>query len=379
MQVTKSRKRVIEQEAFNGLIRLTYLDLSNNLLKFLPSYLLYTNPQLLDISENDILPSSFASSFFSKQTSLLSVYVQYEEICCIVQTSICIPDFVNTNIYTGCLQLLGPSWILVVVMIYSCLIIFFNVFCFWYVSSHNQLSVKSALECNQTVSDGLMGVYYAILLVADIVYMNDASYIMIYWKRSWLCKTASLFMMLSIEFSLSASLIISIERLITLVIYPFGNYKMSKRTAACLTVMSKILTSVVPVMSMFHSSIEITNSLCISLASLPVNFSVLYCMVHALQFTALCMIYGIVLKTVKGHSRHSDSKNHSKHIFKFGCIILTSCISYFTASILIVSAMAKIKMYSYLPILSLIILPLSSMINPVKTIIQIKTNMRTIT
>ena len=98
------------------------------------------------------------------------------------------------------------------------------------------------------ISDGLMGVYLAVVGVADKVYQNNYLWQEITWKNSALCKTAGFLALLSTEMSAFIVCFITLERFLV-IRFPFSQLRFqpwSAHTVCCLHWLLLMFVATVP-------------------------------------------------------------------------------------------------------------------------------------
>ena len=98
------------------------------------------------------------------------------------------------------------------------------------------------------MSDGLMGVYLAVVGVADKVYQNNYLWQDITWKNSVLCKTAGFLALLSTEMSAFIICFITLDRFLV-IRFPFSQLRFqpwSAHTACCLHWLVLVFVATVP-------------------------------------------------------------------------------------------------------------------------------------
>ncbi|XP_030846934.1 G-protein coupled receptor GRL101-like [Strongylocentrotus purpuratus] len=102
-------------------------------------------------------------------------------------------------------------------------------------------TVQNILTMNLAVADSLMGVYMIIITSAD-GYFNRLYFLSApLWRESYLCKLSSFLAFFSSELSVFTLTLITLDRYISIV-YPFGQYKITSKSASVALVFTWIFT-----------------------------------------------------------------------------------------------------------------------------------------
>ena len=169
---------------------LNILNISNSLLTSVASFRKLSNLEILDLQGNDI--ESFQRNVFTGLSKLSELYTDNPKLCC----DDLLPDvpkscFTHPDEISSCKNLLQSNlyriftWIFCVVSLSGNFLSLFSKLTSYKKSSHVGFNL---LVINLCLSDALMGVYLAIIAIADLTMLGSYLWRDLYWRKSLACK-----------------------------------------------------------------------------------------------------------------------------------------------------------------------------------------------
>ena len=186
--------------------------------------------------------------------------------------------------------------------------------------------------------------------------------------------------MMSVQVSTGATTLIAIDRFICIVLKPFQKYGFTTQISVLLVVLSWIVGAVLPISSALYSNKNMANSACILIGeSLSTTFSILYICMNFILFIGLTIVYVKIMKKVTQSSQITKSSGKSTNVsLRLGGVLVTNfgaCISISTLALIYLVPVSMPP--SVGAIVSLVLFPLNSMINPlINTITAMDFNIR---
>ncbi|KAL8562025.1 hypothetical protein ACOMHN_031796 [Nucella lapillus] len=199
-----------------------------------PGFSTLPDLQVLDISECPV--TEFYGDMLKRLSQLENIYGSKFQMCC---PRILPEEFDPENCkapadeVSSCAVLLREDTFRIVLAIYAFLALVGNLYSFVYRVIGK--GVTTNLGCDTfvahlCVSDFVMGIYLAIVGIADRVYYGTYEWNETQWKQSFACKMAGLLSFLSREMSAFLICLITLERLL-IVLFPQKNIRFSLRSA----------------------------------------------------------------------------------------------------------------------------------------------------
>ena len=284
-------------DSFQPLLSLTALDLSNLQLPVLNISISATFPnvQSINLSHSGVHSVSptvfqglddlrvldlrscplkqFPYDVFSRLLQLLVLYSDNYKLCC----SATLPQGFNlknchapSDEVSSCNALLRSNVYRVLLAFFAASSLFGNLLSFVYriLSSKSSKSGFCVLVTHLCVSDFLMGMYLAIIGIADSLYRGSYLWKDEHWKHSVLCKMAGVLSLTSSEVSAFIIFLITLDRFLVLQ-FPFSQCHFSHRSALVVCGMvwcAGLMLAVVPLMpGLSHWQYYSQSGICIPL------------------------------------------------------------------------------------------------------------------
>ena len=164
--------------------------------------------------------------------------------------------------------------------------------------------------------------------------MNDAGYVALHWKYSHLCRSASAISVLSLEMSSFATLLISTDKFICIILNPYEQRGLSLKQALRLIFTVWTLALMILITSFIVSKPRISNAGCIIAGStMSISLLVVFVLLNLFLFLTICVQYVAIIHVVR-KSRSTFHTFHShKPLLKLGGIIITNTFQWFVISV----------------------------------------------
>ena len=401
--------RRIERNAFHGLFLLPALDLSHQMLSDIApcsfqdlktletlnlSYNLISvlnkntlcgllNLIVLDLRGNDINyvdPLSFAVV-----SNLQILTSNTQGICCYKDFQTCFPQF--DDVFASCISILSENvlqisvWALAVLLIIDNLAALCTLILFKSEQSKKRM-IHTFYQINLTLSDLIMGCYFLLLAIFNIVYEGDHVQVASLWKKGLPCKSLALISSFSFQLTMYMTLILSIERFVGLCL-PMNIMFTRLRLARLVVLIGWILSAGIvtfPFVTAYIQQSQFNNALCIMMISFK-QFDVVYVIAVIILNTAtsLCNIflYSAIIyllrqrqKRLATMTRQQQQKHQDVAItVRIICIVLTNSTCWMTLFIMGIlrqsGVVADAKIFSFCAVS---VLPISALLNPVLNI-----------
>jgi hypothetical protein len=350
VHLSRNRLTVVHTHHYKSLHFIKYLDISNN-----PTEM---------VTVND--PSIFDASI-----DFRVMYVVTPETCCLQLDVTCVPDIKSEDYMGSCQEVISHMTMKYVLWVYLMLCTFTNTLSFTWTLFKNRHEMKSFhfLGCNLHMADGLVAVYLMCLLIADMVYNGDLGYVAFKWKRSNLCQAISFILMLSIQLSNLSTLLIAIDRFLIIVWHPLERYGMTIKVALLLTPTCWCIGAILPSISITAAFNGQSNNACILVGkSLSMPYLVTYLIFTVLIFFIISGVYIAVIRVLHKSGSISKSRQMSLTplVLRLGVIVLTNLLCWLTMGIMTIVSLSGFPLVSSSEsLVSLVIFPLNSIINPI--------------
>ena len=398
-----------ERYAFHGLLSLPELDLSDQMLSYIApcsfqdlkvleslnlSYNLISSlskntlcglPNLivLDLRGNDI--NYVDSSSFTVVSTLQTLYSSTQGICCYKDFQTCSPKFDDD--FASCISILSESvlqvfvWILAVLLIIESLAALCTLILFKSDKSKKRM-IHTFYQINLTLSDLLMGCYFLLLAIFNIVYEGDYVQVASLWKKGLPCKSLAFISSFSFQMTMYMTLILSIERFVALCL-PMNTMFNRLRLARLVVLIGWILSAGIvtfPFVTAYIQQTQFNNALCIMMISFK-EFDFVYVLAIVILNTAasLCnmFLYSAIIyllrqrqKRLTTMTRQQKQKHQDVAItVRIICVVLTNSTCWMTLffmGILLQSGVVtEATIFSFCAVS---VLPISALLNPVLNI-----------
>ena len=205
--------------SFKGLKVLKSLNLSYNLISALNKNTLCGLPNLilLDLKGNDIYFVDPLS--FTVVSNLQILDSNTQGICCYKDFQQCSPKFDDD--FASCISILSEKalqvfvWGLAVFVIIDNLDALSTLILFKSDQSKKRM-IHTFYQIHLTLSDLIMGCYFLLLAIFNIIYEGDYVQVASLWKKGLPCKSLAFISLFSFQMTMYMTLILSVERFIAL-------------------------------------------------------------------------------------------------------------------------------------------------------------------
>ena len=234
----------LDAKIFQNTTSLTFIDLSNNRLKYVTISLSLTGLAFLNLRYNPLTSvDKVALAGLHNESEIL---VSQHEICvCYVPSGVNCSAANPRSPYLTCDRLLSDMTLTVVMWVIGLNALLGNLFViFWRIRNLYSGNVQNILLHNLASSDTLMGIYMIIIVCVDMYYgdnfpMNSES-----WRNSVLCRIAGALSITSSEASVFFLTLLTLDRFVNMK-YPYSVKKLGKTSTKyivlCIWIISFVL------------------------------------------------------------------------------------------------------------------------------------------
>ena len=371
--------------SFQGLKVLKSLNLSYNLISALSQNTLCDLPNLivLDLRGNDINyvdPLSFTSV-----SNLQILYSNTQGICCYKDFQKCSPKF--NDDFASCISILSGNvlqfcvWALAVLLIIENFAALCTLIAFKSNQSKKRM-IHTLYQIHLTLSDLIMGCYFLLLAIFNVIYEGDYVHVASLWKNGLPCKSLAFISSFSFQMTMYMTLILSVERFVALGL-PMNTIFNRLRLARFVILVGWILSAGIatfPFVTAYIHQIQLNNALCIMMISFKQFDSVYVLAVVILNtITSLCniVLYSCIIyllrqrqKRLATMTRQQQQKHQDVAItVRIICVVLTNSTCWMTMvlmGILLQSGVVtEVKIFSFCAVS---VIPISALLNPVLNI-----------
>ncbi|GAV01355.1 hypothetical protein RvY_12079-2 [Ramazzottius varieornatus] len=398
---------IVEERAFTGLSSLPQLDLSRQLISHLPaaSFLGLRSLLSLNLSGNPLqyfdvdtflglpqlvtldLSSSvhwnavrFTGEAFRHLPALTHLYTSDARLCCSIGGKVphCYPKLDH---FSSCSDLMSNRILRTSIWLMGTIAVVANaVVIVWRLPGVRRSRIHAFLIINLAVGDIIMGVYLLIIAGADLHYRGTYIFYYDVWKSSGWCKAAGVFSTVSSELSIFTLLLITLDRLLTILL-PFHidlrlSYA-SARIAVLLLWISVWTIALIPLLPLpYFQNFYGRSGVCLALHITPdrspgweyavfifLGLNMLACVLIILSYAGM---YGVALRTHRAvEPSPQKSRQEARLARRMVLIVLTSLACYLPLSIMSLLALAGVSMpeevYSWVAVF---MLPVNAALNP---------------
>jgi hypothetical protein len=292
-------------------------------------------------------------------------------------TGTCYP---SPDQFSSCKDLLKWSALTAVVWILGILACLGNAFVIIWRLVKERSNVVNVLVLNLGLSDFLMGIYLLIIAVADTIYRDRYAYFESEWRGSGFCTAASILSTLSSEMSVYMLVVITADRVIT-ILFTFTVQRLTLKKTGVIIAVGWLVSAFIAVLPLFGGSyfdgFMLSNSVCLSYnptvgISSGWEFSVFVLSLNLLSFIFILVSYAAIfrhyLKTKKILSKLSSRSIKSREIAlarKLIFILTTDFICWVPIITIKYLSVAGVAFPDWVaPVLAVVILPMNSSLNP---------------
>ena len=371
--------------SFQGLNVLESLNLSYNLISTLSKNTLCGLPNLidLDLRGNDINYVDPLS--FTGVSNLQVLESNTQGICCYKDFQMCLPKFDDD--FASCTSILSKKVLQVFVWALAVLLIIDNLaaLCTLILIKSEQSKkrmIYTFYKINLTLSDLIMGCYFLLLAIFNIVYEGDYVQVASLWKKGLPCKSLALISSFSFQMSMYMTLVISAERFVALCL-PMKTTFTRLRLARLVVLIGWILSAGIvtfPFVTAYIQQIQFNNALCVMIISFE-EFDFVYVLAvvilntvislfHMFLYSSIIYLFRQRQKQLATMTRPQKRNNQDVAITsRIICIVLsnsTCWMTIFIMGILLQSGVVtEAKVFSFCAVS---VLPISALLNPVLNI-----------
>ncbi|OWA49972.1 G-protein coupled receptor GRL101 [Hypsibius exemplaris] len=375
---------LIPARAFLGLRSLLSLNLSGNPLRTLEVDALSGLSGLisLDISHTGLLwgQQKYPTDALAPLTALTTLYTSDARFCCSLGAHLanCYPKLDH---FSSCADLMSNLVLRCAIWIMGMVALIANaVVIYWRMPDLMRSRIHAFLIINLAVGDIVMGVYLLIIAGADLHYRGTYVAHLHEWKASVWCDAAGFFSTVSSELSILTLLVITLDRLLTILL-PFHiafrlTYTSARFMMASIWVFV-LLIAMVPFLPLpYFDNFYGRSGVCLALHITPHRFpgweysvfiflalNMLACILIILSY---CIMYAVALRTGKAvHPSPQKNRKEARLARRMIVIILTNLGCYLPISIMSLLALSEVfipeEVYAWVAVF---MLPVNAALNP---------------
>nr|KAG5697929.1 hypothetical protein BaRGS_026867 [Batillaria attramentaria] len=328
--------------------------------------------------------TDFPRDVFGGLDQLNEVYADNYKLCCpaTLPAGFNLPQCrAPTDEISSCDALLRSDVYRVLLAVFAALAVIGNLSSFVYRSFVNRVKSKLGFGVFVThlcVSDFLMGVYLAVIGVADRLYQGTYLWNDLAWKNSAACKIAGFLSLLSSEVSAFIICLITLDRFLVLR-FPFSHFHFQKTSAnitCALVWIFGLILAVIPLLPMTsHWEFYSQTGICIPLpitrkyfAGSDYAFGVMI-VLNFIVFLLIATGQAFIYWSIRSNSMStSDSTKKSKDLTiarRLFTVVLSDFLCWFPIGLLGLLAANDVAIPGEVSVaMAIIVLPLNSALNP---------------
>ena len=371
--------RTIRPCAFRGLEQLLYLDISYNKIKQLTVGVLcgLDKLQVLYLQYNNIIYVDAQVFSFATHLQLLSSNVT--GLCCYAAIVDCTPKFDDE--FASCTNILHYGSIKYTTYTIAIISIGLNSLAFCIISlfftEKTPKKIVSNMFCKHLLlSDAVMGIFFLVLSIFDVLYTGDFVMVGQLWKQSIYCRMLSFMSMVSMEMTLLMVLIIAVERFLAMC-FPFKNIHVSVNSALIVIIFQWFAASTVslaPVFNLYYNNLELNNAMCVAILCIdllsPWIVAFIYVTNNIVTVTNLVLHVGVMraVYNMQHNKQFSQARRKREHSVTIRIIFLiftnSSCwLVLGTVGLLHMNGIFISK--TIFAGIATVVLPVSTLLNPI--------------
>ena len=214
-----------------------------------------------------------------------------------------------------------------------------------------------------------MAVYLLIILTVHNLNIGNRGYVAMFWRQSYLCRSAGSVMMFSVVASNVYTFLMAYDRFLCIVWRPLLRRGFTLTDGIVADIISFVVALLLPILSLILSDKGMENSLCIPTGdSVPKTFSSLYISLTLTIFILTNVIYIAIITKIHQSIRIKSTKSTMKMthaLVRIGCIIISNLVVSLTIAILFFLTLVNINLSaSAEAVVAFMILPINSCLNP---------------
>ena len=236
--------------------------------------------------------------------------------------------------------------------------------------------VSNMFRKHLLLSDAVMGIFFLVLSIFDILYTGDFVMVGQLWRQSIYCRMLSYISMLSLEMTLFMVLIIGVERFLAMC-FPLKNIYVSVKSAWIMIMLQWFAASIVsltPVLNLYFTNLGLNNAMCVAILCTdllnPWIVVSIYVINTIATVTNLVMHVGVM--TAVHNMQHNKQFSQARRKQEFSVTIRIILLS-FTNSIcwLVLETVGLLHMNGIIISkamfagIATVVLPISTLLNPI--------------
>ncbi|XP_013386791.1 G-protein coupled receptor GRL101-like [Lingula anatina] len=370
--------QTLAENTFRGLKTISVLNISFNTLSSVADGAFKGLPRLheLDMTGNkDVLVEPDA--FIEFQADLLKA--DQFGICCLAQrkgkVDVCFPP---KDEFSSCSDLLQNQFLQVSIWVMGILACLGNAVVLIYWLRKKEFAASSILVMNLALADLFMGVYLIIIAAADTIHRGIYASHAVKWMSSGMCKFAGFMSMVSSEMSVVILVLITADRLVSIV-YAMKMKKIGTKKSLLMAGVSWVLfliLSAAPLVEVgYFKDFYGHNSVCLPFTLSRVEFGgreyayVIFVFFNFAAFLFMFSAYVAILKYVYESRKHSGREETDRDVQllkKISLILITDFLCWAPVTVLGILSMAGVPISPEVSSwVAVFILPINSAMNPI--------------
>ncbi|KAL8579971.1 hypothetical protein ACOMHN_056859 [Nucella lapillus] len=391
LDMSGSDTREITETTLLPFPALRHLNLSRSKLQKIqkPGFSVLPKLTIVDLSECPL--TEFYEHLFKGLPHLETIYTSKYQMCCptIVPEQFCISNCHSpSDGVSSCAALLRTDGFRAFLVIYTFLALVGNAYSFVYRVFGKGVTAKLGFDIFVThlcVSDFLMGVYLAIIGIADRWYYGTYQWNDLQWKQSVVCQLAGFLSLLSSEVSAFLICFITLERFL-LIQFPHKNLRftpMSAQTACVLGWVVGLALAAIPLLPFsppwdFYGQTGICIPLPIMTNAFPGSNYSFYLMIvfNFILFLLIAVGQFLIFWSLRSQLRAiSSSRKKAKDIAiarRLLAVVMTDFLCWFPIGLLGLMARNGVPISGDVNVaMAIFVLPLNSALNPFLYTLQV--------
>ena len=340
-------------------------------------------PRLTRLYMEGVPVQTFPADMLSDLSRLRTVTADTYKMCCKQilpsQSDLIFCDAPSDEI-SSCEDLLQSGTYRIFLWMIGCLSLLGNTFCL-IARACLQRSTSNAgfhvFVTNLSMADLLMGVYIAVIGVADELFRGKYLFVDLKWTHSMACKVAGFLSLLSCEVSALVIWLITLDRFVVLH-FPFSSAHFQRTSAAAVCLMmwtiGMLLASVPLLPATSHWEFFSQTGICIPLPVTRADFKGktysigVLIVLNFVLFLLIAMGQACIYWSVQKNALRSDSTNTSRDLTiarRLISVAVTDFLCWFPIGLCGLLALAEIPIPGEVNVaLAIFVLPLNSALNP---------------
>jgi nitrate reductase gamma subunit len=232
LDLSNQRIKRLEKLMFAGLENLRVLNLSHNKIDIIEGDAFSTMPSLQELYLHGNPMRSFTNQIFQGLNKLSYLKTDKYKFCCFAESVDPDKCYPQADEFSSCANLMRTTVLRFFMWILGGLALVGNSMVIIVRASFKSLftSSNATLASSLALSDLLMGIYMFIIATADVIFRDNYVANADWWKASDVCRLAGSLATISMEVSLFALVVMTMDRFLA-VVFPFSSLRMSKKSS----------------------------------------------------------------------------------------------------------------------------------------------------